>query len=289
MVPTLRIQLSLVAVVRTRKRKVQVREIVQSVTIGEAALSFLTGLSPDERKESQQEVNRFSTWYGKEQPISKLTVYEVASYGEKVIASHANPAQRLAPVRALLTYAKKEKMIEVGLASHLGIRKTSSKTLPSQKPLNREPMTPETHTRLQAELQALKEERPYLAEEIHKAAADKDFRENAPLDAAKEHQGHVEGRIQELEFLLNAAIMMEENISNGQQAVLNSTVVVCDIASGKELRYTLVTSRETAPLKGKISIESPVGKALLNRQRGETVEIEVPSCKLSYRIEEILH
>ena len=269
------------------------KETKQNTTSSEAALSFLSGLSPEKRQEMQQEVNIFVVWYGKEKPIDRLAVNEVASYGEWVIASHADASKRLAPVRAFLTYAKKEGFIRTGLASHLGTRKASSKTNATptnQKQTERELITREVYDRMKAELESLKEERPIIAEEIRKAAADKDFRENAPLEAAKERQGHIEGQIQQLEVTLSAAIVQEDNGEENttQRASLNSKVIVYDLIASEEITYTLVTPREIAPLEGRISIQSPIGKGLLNCQKGDEVEVEAPSGILRYRIQDIV-
>jgi transcription elongation factor GreA len=140
---------------------------------------------------------------------------------------------------------------------------------------------------VQSELESQKPERQSIAQEIRLAAADKDFRENAPLEAAKERQGHVEGKIRELETTLNAAAVVVEKGQEVHRARMHSTVVLSDLVSGEELTYTLVGPRDIAPLEGKISILSPVGKAVMDHQEGETVKVAAPSGTLSYRIKKI--
>jgi transcription elongation factor GreA len=274
----------------TKKRVHPLKEQQQRVTLSEAALSFLSSQPPEAQQRLQQEVNRFVLWYGREQDISKITVNEVAKYAESVMASDADAQNRLLPVRDFLNYAKKSGLVKSSLSPHLGTRKTSSKA--TRKPKQeRNPeqviVTQEAFDGMLTELEGLKEERPHIAEELRRAAADKDFRENAPLEAAKERQGHIEGRIRELEAMLNAAMVLQEKDEETRRAKMNSTVVLRDLASGQEVTYTLVGPREIAPLEGKISVLSPVGKALMDRQEGDGVEVSAPSGTLSYRIERI--
>jgi transcription elongation factor GreA len=148
-------------------------------------------------------------------------------------------------------------------------------------------LTAEGHTSLNAELKSLKAERPHIAEELRRAMVDKDFRENAPLDAMREHQAHVEGRIRQLETILKHAEVVGGGTAPGAKTHLGSTVILRDLASGSAVRYTLVSPSEVSPSEGKISIVSPVGKALINRTVGDEVEVSVPVGRLHYRIEEI--
>ena len=265
------------------------------MTVSEVALSFLSTVPAEKQEHIQQEVNRFVIWYGQNQDIAKMTVHGVASYAESVMSSDADPQERLGPVRDFLAYAKRCGLTRTNLAPHLGtkrvVSKASKKSKREAKQENKPEqvaMTRETNARMQSELDSLKQERLIIAQEIRLAAADKDFRENAPLEAAKERQGHVEGKIRELETTLNAAIVLDEQTREGHRAKMNSTVVLCDLASGEELTYTLVGPREIAPLEGRISVLSPVGKAAMNHQEGETIVVSAPSGIHNYRIKRIL-
>ena len=100
----------------------------QSLSIEETALSFLTSLPSEERQEKQQEVNRFIVWCGKERSICQITPLEVSNYAERVGASTGDIAKKLEPVKAFLSYAKKEKILKTSLASHLRVRQASSKS-----------------------------------------------------------------------------------------------------------------------------------------------------------------
>jgi len=256
-------------------------------TLVQAATHFLASLPPQEREEFQQELNKFVRWYGSERLLSQLAAPEVASYAERMEGSSVNTMKRLAPVRAFLTYAKKEGLIKNNLAVHLRVKKG----LPKQGPQGKErvktvTLTPEGYKQLKAELSALQGERPRIAEDIRKAAADKDFAENAPLDAAKDHQGMVEARIRQLETILKSAVVTTKK-GDSAKVTLGSTVTLQDLSSNEEIRYTLVNPGEASPLKGKLSIASPTGKALLNRRQGDAIEVAAPAGTLRYRIAKI--
>jgi transcription elongation factor GreA len=130
----------------------------------------------------------------------------------------------------------------------------------------------------------LQNKRLQLIEDIRRAAADKDFRENAPLDAAKEQRGHVEGRIMELEAILGSAIILDETREAAHTASLGDEIVLQDLASGEEIHYTLVSPTEVDATSGKISGASPIGRAIVGKVQGDVVEVTVPAGKLRYKI-----
>lgn len=256
-------------------------------TLAQAATQFLGSLPSEDRERCQQEVNKFIRWYGMERSIEELTAHEVARYAERMEGSSANAMKRLEPVRSFLAYAKKEGFTKNNLAVHLRLKKGSPRQeLPGKGHMEAVALTPEGYRELKAELTALKRERPKIAEGIRRAAADKDFRENAPLDAAKDYQGMVEARIRALEGILKTSVVTTEaadtaNITQG------STVSLHDMSTFEELRYTLVNPNEANLAKGKLSIASPTGKALLGRGKGDVIEVKAPAGMLRYRIESI--
>jgi transcription elongation factor GreA len=259
-------------------------------TLGELAVSFLAGLSAEAGDRAQQEVFNFAHWYGWNRLVSELSAPNVASYAEQTTSSGAETARKLQPVRAFLNYAWKRRLTKANLGVHLRPKKGPSKSslasgLASQTPVV---LTAEGRAKLEAELASLARERAEVIEEVQKAAADKDFRENAPLQAAREHQGHLEGRIQELQSALKSARLVEQGQSISSIR-LGSAVVIQDLGSGKEFNYVLVHPREADPLKGKISVASPIGKALLGRREGEAAEINAPAGTFRYRIQRVQH
>jgi len=258
------------------------------VSLSQAAAVFLSALAPEVRQESQGEVYRFVRWYGADRLVGELRGHDVALYAESLGAATADVVRRAEALRSFLAFAKKEGLTTTNLATHLRLRKSpqsieggaATAATPSQ-------LTAEGHTSLSAELESLKAERPSIAEELRRAMVDKDFRENAPLDAMRERQAHVEGRIRQLEAILKHAEVVGGETSPGAKTHLGSTVILRDLASGSAVRYTLVSPSEVSPSEGKISIASPVGKAIINRTVGEEVEVSVPVGRLHFRIEGI--
>jgi transcription elongation factor GreA len=263
------------------------------VSLDEAVTMYLATLPPEQRQENQQELNRFVRWYGGERLMSDLGAREIGEYGESVSksirSSVTDPAKKIEPVRNFLTFAKKTKLTGVNLAPNLRVSKTK-KGSPVKRG-NNEPaqvhLTSEGHAAMKSELEALKDERPRVAEQIRHAAADKDFRENAPLEAAREHQGHIEGRIRELEATIKGATIMQEKTSITLRVGIGCTVGLFDLTSGEQLHYTLVSPSESNPTKGKLSIASPTGKALLDQEIGTVVEVTAPVGTFRYRIDDI--
>ena len=138
------------------------------------------------------------------------------------------------------------------------------------------------------QLDDLKEQRALVLEDIKRAMADKDFRENAPLDAAKDQQGIIELRIRELEASINNAQILPEGASSKvARSAVGAKVTLKDTISGKTVAYTLVDVREADASLGKISTVSPVGQALLDRMVGEEVTINVPKGTLRYLVQRI--
>ncbi|OGN97965.1 MAG: hypothetical protein A2Z77_08830 [Chloroflexi bacterium RBG_13_51_36] len=148
-------------------------------------------------------------------------------------------------------------------------------------------LTTQGYAKLEKELANLKNQRSQVIEEMQIAAADKDFRENAPLAAAREQKSHLEGRIKEIEAVLNQAKIMREG-QDTTRAKFGYTVLLRDLSSGKEFSYTLVDPREANPAKGKLSVASPLGKAILDKERGQTVEVTAPAGTFCCRIENIM-
>jgi len=135
------------------------------------------------------------------------------------------------------------------------------------------------------ELEYLKNtRRRELSREIAVAREKGDITENAEYDAAKEAQGLLEKRIAELEDKLSRATVMENIDIASDKAYIGATVKLKDLDSGEEVSYTLVSQEEANFAEGKISIESPIGKALLGHKKGDKVDIQIPAGTLKYKI-----
>lgn len=263
----------------------------QSLSLGEAAGHFLVSLSSEAREMSQQEVYRFARWYGWERPFVGLAAPDVANYAERLSLSDTDYTRKLELIRAFLVYAKKQGWSKSKLAVHLKTKK--GKASPQPAPRGGAPetvrLTRQGYAELEAELAALKGKRPQIIEEISMAAADKDFSENAPLDAAKEQYGQLEGRIRELEGALKLATIIDEKQSVTSKVGVGDSVILRDLATNEKLRYMLVGPREVDPTRGKISNASPIGRAIVGRGEGEVVEVSAPAGKLRYEIKQIEH
>ena len=263
----------------------------QSLSLGEAAGHFLVSLSSEAREMSQQEVYRFARWYGWERPFAGLAAPDIANYAERLSLSDTDYTRKLELIRAFLVYAKKQGWSKSKLAVHLKTKK--GKTSPRLASRRGAPeavrLTRQGYVEMKAELAALKGKRPQIIDEISKAAADKDFSENAPLDAAKEQYGQLEGRIREMEEALKLATIIDKKQSVTSKVGVGDSVILRDLATNEELRYMLVGPREVDPTKGKISSASPIGKAIVGRGEGEVVEVAAPAGKLRYEVKQIEH
>lgn len=259
----------------------------QSITlitaVGQYVGTFKTGSN---HVQAQQELLRFAQWFGPDRAISELQPPEVGEYAERAVGLRGgrSAVERLEGVRKFLAFANKKGLTERNLAPHL--RASRSKTRPStagEAPAPIE-LTHEGHSALAAELGDLKGQRGPIAVDIRRAAADKDVRENAPLEAAREQLGHVESRIRQIEGTLKGAVIVEQNAQGGAEVSLGSRVKVKDVKTGRETTYTLVGATEAKPLERRISNVSPVGRALVARSAGQEVEVDTPSGTLRYRV-----
>jgi transcription elongation factor GreA len=154
--------------------------------------------------------------------------------------------------------------------------------------LKRVPMTPDGYQKLQEELEKLlKVERPKNIKDISEARAHGDLSENAEYHAAKEKQSFLEGKIQELKTKLALADVIDPSKISQDRTAFGAKVKVLDVSTDEEKTFMLVGPDEADAKIGKISISSPVGRALLNKEVGDVVNIKVPARTLEYEILEI--
>ncbi len=153
---------------------------------------------------------------------------------------------------------------------------------------DRVPMTKEGHLSLKEELKRLKSiERPTVIQAIAEARAHGDLSENAEYNAAKEKQSFVEGRINEIGDKLARAHVIDTSTLTPERVVFGATVTVVDIDSGDEAKYRIVGVDEADLKVGKISITSPVARALIGHAVGDAVKVTVPSGLREYEILDI--
>lgn len=150
------------------------------------------------------------------------------------------------------------------------------------------PITKKGYEALKAELDRLRKvERPKVIEAIAEARGHGDLSENAEYDAAKERQGFIEARIAEIERKLADARIVEISGRTSETIVFGATVVVVEQESQQKKQYMLVGQDEADLKDGKISVQSPVGRALIGKRVGELVEVTTPARVVEYEVLEI--
>jgi transcription elongation factor GreA len=150
------------------------------------------------------------------------------------------------------------------------------------------PMTKEGYEKLKKQLEHLiKVERPRNIKDIEEARAHGDLSENAEYHAAKERQGHIDAKKRELEHKLAHAQIIDVSKLTNEKVVFGATVTIADTESGDTKKYTLVGQEEADLKKGKISVQSPVGKALIGHKVGDVVTIKTPAKTVEYEVQEI--
>ena len=148
------------------------------------------------------------------------------------------------------------------------------------------PLTTRGAARLRAELEDLKSvKRPAVIHAIAEARAHGDLKENAEYHAAREQQGFIEGRIQELEFVLSHCQLIDvATLNAGSRVVFGATVDLEDAESGDRVTYQIVGDLESDLKQRKISISSPIARALIGKHEGDTITIEAPGGSRDYDI-----
>jgi transcription elongation factor GreA len=156
--------------------------------------------------------------------------------------------------------------------------------------VQRIPMTPGSHLKLQEELKRLvRIERPKIVNEIAVARDHGDLSENAEYDAAKEKQGMTEARIAELNGMIALAQVIDPATLDAENIVFGATVTILDVDTEKEVTYQIVGEEESNIKEGKISVTSPVGRALIGHNIDDEVSIKVPSGVKLYEIVDITY
>jgi len=151
--------------------------------------------------------------------------------------------------------------------------------------MDRVPMTTQGYRTLEAELHRLKsEERPRIIAAISEARAHGDLSENAEYHAAKEAQGHNEARVADLEDKLARAEVIDTTTLSGSSVKFGATVTLVDEDTDDKVKYKIVGDSEANVKDGKISISSPIARALIGKSKGDTVEVVTPKGARSYEL-----
>jgi len=257
--------------------------------LGEAVNAYLTGLQAGQRETHSSALQRFVRHFGGDRELSALRPVDLELYQEQLGDTSIDSSKLLEGVRAFLAEAKKRRWTEQNLSTHIKIRRRATRASAAAA-------QPESETRIQMteagrealtrELQHLEVDVvPELTEAVRLARADGDLRENAPYDAARQQLAEVQTRMKTLQAQLMAATIVETGQS--ERAGMGTRVVLMDLEHDEEITYTLVGPGEIDARNRKISVQSPVGRALLDRVAGEQVEVQTPGGTQRYRIERI--
>ena len=260
-----------------------------SLSLNEAFQIYVRQMPKDAKKAAQPEIAKFVRWIGATRLIDTLIPSEIGEYNEIFGAKTAtrDATERLSAVKLFLTFLKKKDHIEVNLAQHLRLRKSrtaASKAISMVNTTRSINLTQSGYNEMTKQLITLNAERVRIVEDIQRAAADGDVRENAPLEAAREAQGMTIGKIQELEATLKVAVIIDAKSQDSARVHIGSKVELTETTSNKTVKYQLVEPNEANPLASKISIASPVGSAILGLKLGDEVKVRTPKGQQVYKI-----
>ena len=244
-------------------------------------------LEPEKARVEVPVVAKFIAFVGNDRQMGEVSASDVSRYVKEHL--DAGP-EHLEPLRSFLAYASRLAFTEENLvpALHLGPNAGGARGRNAGQELggNAYHVTFDGLKRLEKQIEEEKSRRPEIAQKLHDAMQDKDFRENAPLDAARDEQAHLEARIRDLENRLRNAVIIDED-SKGGRANVGSVVKLLNLKANKEQVITLVSPTEVDPANGKVSVASPIGVAVINHSVGDEVTVNAPSGPMTFRVLEV--
>ena len=271
----------------------------EPITVGAAFEQYFRDekeLSPEDKPDAFPEIQRFVSWIGEDHLVNDVIASEVARFSETYRSNASETKQKLAQhVKGFLNYIKKQGYTEDSLASHIRVRpraKSNQRATAARRRQTEVQITQQGYDGMQDELKRLRTETVRLAEEITRAAASGDVRENAPLEAARESQGMVQARIRRIESILGTAQIIDESERRASTEVQIGSFVTL-VKKGEEnganatKEYQIVSANEADPLNQKISDISPVGKAVLGKKVDDVARVTTPNGRLEYIVERI--
>ena len=271
--------------------------MAEAISAGDASAHFLNALESEKARDERPEVDRFVEALGDYRIMSDITGDDVdgylrARFPDAFEEGDTDPdaeldeesAAQIEPLRAFLAYASRLAFTEENLVPflHLGEQAGGARGgagAAAELGGRAYYVTLEGLASLEQEVATLRGRRPEIADVLRAAMADKDFRENAPLDAARDEQAHLEARIREIEDQLRRAVIIDAGAKAGR-ANVGSTVTVLNLDDDRERTFHLVSPSEVDPGNGKISTESPFGAAIIDHAPGDEVTVHAPSGSL---------
>jgi transcription elongation factor GreA len=252
----------------------------------------MESLKAEHRNTHGQYVRKYVEYTGMEVELHDLSRARVESYVESQI-SVTDPAaqERVTALKGWFKYLHKEGLTEENYGVQVRVKRVSNGRTSSsharRQAIDTVDMTAEGVQALRTELESLEKEMPAIREAISEARQDKDFRENAPLDAAREAMAFNDQRRKEIEATLKRARVVNSKGSVSDITAVGSLVTVTRVDTEQQMIFKLVGPREANAGDKKISVESPVGKELLGRRPGDEVQVEVPSGTVAYRVDAV--
>jgi transcription elongation factor GreA len=265
--------------------------MADAISVSKAATHYLNSLGSNKAQEERPQVEHFVEWIGGDREVASLTSDDIRSFAASEQERHGGDSPDPEPVRGFLAYSSRLAFTSENLVPFLGLPGGTGGARGNEAAHelggNAYYVTLEGLAALEREVEELKGRRPEIAESLRAAMADKDFRENAPLDAARDAQAHLEARIRSIEDQLRHAVIIDPDQKAGR-ANVGSTVRVLNLKVNREQTFHLVSPNEVDPSSGKISVESPVGQAVIHHGAGDEVTVNAPSGELQLRVIEVI-
>ena len=267
----------------------QVQKEETSLSLNKAFQTYVRQMPKETKKAAQPEIAKFVRWLGGDRLINSIVPSEIGEYNDIFGAKTAtrDATERLSAVKLFLTFLKKKEHININLSQHLRLRKSrvsAAKLSAAPNQTRSIRLTQSGYNEMKKQLTQLQNERVKIVEDIQRAAADGDVRENAPLEAAREAQGMAVGKIQEIEATLKVAVIIDAKNEDRDRVHIGSKFELTDTTSTKVFKYQLVEPNEANPLASKISILSPVGSAILGKMLGDEITVKTPRGEQVYKI-----
>ena len=265
--------------------------ITNGLTVQDAITEYILSIPDENKRLIHPELSKFARWIGGTNSLAALRPSDVSPYSETfgASASEANKL-RIAAVKDFLNYVKKKGYIDISLAPHIRVRKptlNAARGASVRRRTSEVQITRQGYDEMVNRLESLRQETVRLADEIERAAASGDVRENSPLEAARENQGMVLAQISRLESTLKVATIIEESDRSNDEVQIGSWVTLKNIDSDRNVDYQIVAANEANPLRNKISDISPLGSAILGTKVGDQVTFKAPSGEQKFTVDNI--
>ena len=242
-------------------------------------------LSTQKKKAAQTEISRFVRHLGSDRSVRTIIPSEIGEYSNDFVKrTSQSEHEKIKSVKKFLAFLVNNQYTNANLSQHLRLRRSRRTRALKNIATKSVNLTQSGYDDMKVQLSQLQKERIRLTGEIERAAADGDVRENAPLEAARENQAMVMSKMRDIESTLKIAEIIDSQ-TNDTRVQVGSKVSLVQSESGMKLEYQLVEPREASPLHKKISIQSPVGEAILGRRVGDEVTVNTPAGQQTYKVE----